>query len=192
MKKVDSKGLTEKEFLAQYNPDKYPKPSLTADILIFKKNTEDNTTELLLIRRKGHPFIGCWALPGGFAERGETIGETAKRELEEETGVKGLTMELVGVYSKPGRDPRGWTVSVAYMAVVNDRDIKAKAGDDAEDIGWGKLVIKKDTLKITINGRSINSKLAFDHYEIISDAVKKLFLISQKSTCNNIQSVLKF
>ena len=84
----DAKGLNEEEFLAQYNADKYPKPSLTADIVIFRLHDDDRLPDALFIRRKGHPYIGCLALPGGFAEKGETIETTAARELEEETGVE--------------------------------------------------------------------------------------------------------
>ena len=127
----DSKGLTEAEFLERYDPDKYPKPSLTADIVIFKVHDDGRDPEVLLIRRKGHPFIGHLALPGGFAERGETIETTAARELAEETGVNGLEMKLVGIYSRPGRDPRGWTVSAAYTATVKSDEINPVAGDDA-------------------------------------------------------------
>ncbi len=174
MKAKDSKGLTEEEFLASYNPDKYPKPSLTADILVFKRNADTEQTELLLVQRKGHPFLGYWALPGGFAKRGETIEHTASRELEEETGVKGLGMKLVGIYSKPGRDPRGWTVSAAYMAVVNGNEIRPKAGTDAKDVIWGRIRITGDCPDVIINDRDIKDELAFDHYEIITDAVRML------------------
>ena len=208
--KRDANGLTEAEFLKQYNSDIYPKPSLTADILVFRAdnpNVEKVTgdilgslssasLDLLLIRRKGHPCIGQWALPGGFAERGETIEETAARELEEETGVTGLEMDLVGIYSKLGRDPRGWTVSAAYAAVVGKDQVKPKAGDDAREVAWATISVSENTAEndeltvqentstgntfakpkkilpaVCLDGVCINSELAFDHYEIITDGV---------------------
>lgn len=94
----DKNGLTEEEFLKSYNPDKYPKPSLTADICIF---AHSDVTEILLVKRGGHPYIGKWALPGGFANKNEPIEKTASRELKEETGIEGVSMKLVGVYSQP-------------------------------------------------------------------------------------------
>ena len=118
----DRRGLTEAEAIARYRAKNYPKPALTADIAIFAGTGK--RCRLLLIRRGGHPFLGCWALPGGFADEGETIERTAARELEEETGISGLELRLVGVYSAPGRDPRGWTVSAAYAA----RGVALRAG----------------------------------------------------------------
>lgn len=161
----DKNGLTEEQFLRQYNSDKYPKPALTADILIFRKTGDDY--HLLMIRRKGHPYLGCIALPGGFANKGETIAETAARELFEETGVSNQSLKLVGVYSKPGRDPRGWTVSAAYAALVDGNDVKPVAGDDAESVHW--IPLKADdhgSFQIVTDER-----IAFDHEEIIHDAI---------------------
>ena len=172
--KRDSNGLTEAEFLSRYNSDIYPKPSLTADILVFRADTGSDTPELLLIRRKGHPCIDQWALPGGFAEKGETIEQTAARELEEETGVTGLSLELVGIYSKPGRDPRGWTVSAAYMAVVKRDNIKPSAGDDAKEVCWAEVSMENDIVCVNTGSDCINSELAFDHYEIITDAMEHM------------------
>lgn len=166
----DANGLNEEQFLAQYTSDIYPKPSLTADIVIFRVHDDDRLPEALLIRRKGHPYIGCLALPGGFAEKGETIENTASRELEEETGVTGLDMKLVGIYSKPGRDPRGWTVSAAYTAVVRDGEIKPVAGDDAREVCWASVQMRDGQLAVCIDGSCVNDELAFDHYEILSDA----------------------
>lgn len=166
----DAKGLTEEEFLAQYNADKYPKPSLTADVVIFRVHDDGRLPDVLLIRRKGHPYIGHLALPGGFAERGETIETTAERELEEETGVTGMEMKLVGVYSKPGRDPRGWTVSAAYTATVMDGEIRPVAGDDAGEVCWVSVQMKDSRLILCNEGECVNDELAFDHYEIITDA----------------------
>lgn len=165
----DANGLTEAEFLKQYDADKYPKPSLTADVVIFRK-AETGPAEVLLIRRKGHPYIGHLALPGGFAERGETIETTAARELEEETGVTGLSMKLVGVYSKPGRDPRGWTVSAAYATTVKEGEIRPVAGDDAREVCWAEAIVADGRLEVYINGEDVTDDLAFDHYDIIYDA----------------------
>lgn len=166
----DAKGLTEEEFLSQYNADKYPKPSLTADVVIFRIHEDGRSPDVLLIRRKGHPCIGRLALPGGFAERGETIETTAARELEEETGVTGMDMKLVGVYSKPGRDPRGWTVSAAYTATVRDGEIRPVAGDDAREVCWVSAQMEDCQLILCAEGKCVNDELAFDHYEIITDA----------------------
>ena len=87
----DKNGLTEREYLAQYRADKYPRPSVTVDVCIFSR-AADGSLRTLLIRRGGHPFLGWWALPGGFAQPGERVEEAAARELEEETNLCGLTL----------------------------------------------------------------------------------------------------
>lgn len=132
----DAKGLTEAEYLQQYAKKNYKKPSLTADIAILRKVGSD--TYILLIKRGHHPFLGHWAMPGGFAEENEPLPKTAARELCEETGVTGIDLKLIGVYSEPGRDPRGWIVSAAYGAVI-DQDTPIKAGDDAADSAWFRI-----------------------------------------------------
>ena len=87
-KLVDENGLTEEEFLSQYQPRDYERPSVTVDMLIFAVDKSGENKRLLLIKRKNHPYLGCWALPGGFVEMKESLREAAARELEEETGVK--------------------------------------------------------------------------------------------------------
>ena len=164
----DKKGLTEEEFLRQYDPDKYPKPALTADIVIFREG--EGGPEVLLIRRGGHPFLGCWALPGGFAERNEPLESTAARELLEETGVTGAELRLTGVYSAPGRDPRGWTVSAAYTALI-PKETEALAGDDASELRWFPL---RPTAAGDLQPEGID-RLAFDHDRILADAVSVWF-----------------
>ena len=168
----DAKGLTEEEFLQQYDSSIYPKPSLTADVVIFKDCGEGASPEVLMIRRKGHPYIGHLALPGGFAEKGESIETSAARELEEETGVTGLDVRLVGVYSKPGRDPRGWTVSVAFTTVVKEGEIRPVAGDDAREVCWAEGRMEDREVRVYLGGKCVNDELAFDHLDIISDAYK--------------------
>ena len=106
MEKRDKRGLTEAEYLAQYKPGRYPQPSLTVDIILLAH--AEGALRVLLVRRGGHPYLGCWALPGGFAEPQETTAQAAARELAEETHAQGLALTPIGLFSTPGRDPRGW------------------------------------------------------------------------------------
>jgi len=128
-------------------------PALTTDCIVF-----DAQKRLLLIRRRHPPFKGKFALPGGFVEVGEAVEEACRRELLEETGVKAGRLELIGVYSKPGRDPRGHTCSVAFLTHVTRAT--AKAGDDAAAAEWVE--------------RWQQVELAFDHANIVRDAVRHL------------------
>ena len=123
---------------------------LTADCVVLRNS------EVLLIRRGNEPFRGCWALPGGFMEMDETIEHCAVRELQEETGlqVAESDLRLIGVYSTPERDPRGRTVTAAYLVRLESGE--PKAGDDAAEVRWWPLADLPS--------------LAFDHAEIITDA----------------------
>jgi 8-oxo-dGTP diphosphatase len=85
-------------------------PALTVDVIVRKGK------EVLLVRRKNEPFKGRWALVGGFVEYGERVEEAARRECREETGLEVELERLVGVYSDPGRDPRGHVVSICFLA----------------------------------------------------------------------------
>jgi len=125
-------------------------PALTTDCVIF-----DNTGRVLLIRRKNGPFKDSYALPGGFVDIGETLEAACRREVHEEVGIELGDLSLVGVYSDPKRDPRGHTVSVAYLALLS-LVVPPRAGSDAE----GAELIK-DWRKLS---------LAFDHAMIIGDA----------------------
>jgi 8-oxo-dGTP diphosphatase len=127
-------------------------PLLTTDCVIC-----DGDGRVLLIRRKNEPFKGAYALPGGFVDIGETVEAACRREVLEEAGVAVSELQLVGVYSDPRRDPRGHTVSVAYLARLPDTP-KPKSGSDAEDAQWVK------------DWRGLD--LAFDHAKIIADAEK--------------------
>ena len=179
MELKDKNGLTEEEFLRQYNSDKYPKPCLTADNVLFSLSSKFGL-EVLLIQRKGHPFMTRWAFPGGFADKGETLAQTAARELEEETGLTGVETSLLGVYSAPGRDPRGWVVSAAYCTVVDRSRLDIKAGDDASDARWFTVKYSDGEIVSIKNGDIVLEKdsrgcfLAFDHDTILADGCKKI------------------
>ena len=135
----------------------YPRPALTVDVVIA---TREPRPRVLLIRRKHEPFAGSYALPGGFVEENERLDGAARRELEEETGVAVSELEQLYTAGDPGRDPRGWTVSVVYLARVNPADLKPKAADDADEVGWFPL----DELPA----------LAFDHAMILGKARERL------------------
>lgn len=113
--------------------------------------------KILLIQRKHEPFKGQWALPGGFVEYGERTEDAVVREVFEETGLKTKIHGLVGVYSNPGRDPRGHTITIVYLLERVKGDIKA--GDDASTVKFFKV----NELPM----------LAFDHKKIIKELMEK-------------------
>src|SRR5215813_821757 len=125
-------------------------PALTTDGAIF-----DGEGRVLLIRRGHPPFQGAYALPGGFVEIGETVEDACRREVLEEVGLEVGKLRLVGVYSDPARDPRGHTVSVAFLAVL-PRTSVPRAGSDAAAAEW------------VDDWQAV--KLAFDHAQILADA----------------------
>ncbi len=145
--KVNSKNQTLEEFLAAYNPDKYRKPGVTADCVIFCRDS------VLMVRRGNHPYIDELAFPGGFAEAGEATEYTAARELEEETGAKGVPLRQFYTASSPGRDPRDWTVSVCYTAEL-DEFPDVKGADDAASADWYKYTVsvEGDITSISLSG----------------------------------------
>ena len=139
---------------------RYPRPALTVDAVIVAK--EAAVPQLLLIQRKIEPFKGCWALPGGFVTEDESLDEAAERELEEETSVspKDVNLVQVGTFGDENRDPRGWTVTVAYACVVPTTELGVKAADDATNAQW----------------YSINElpELAFDHKKVVQISFERL------------------
>ena len=140
-------GQNLEEFLELYDPGKYETPSNTTDAVIFAYEGETLKSveglKVLLVKRSNHPSIGYWALPGGFANMRENLDETARRELEEETGVKGLVMEQLATYGDYERDPRTRVITTAYMAVVPEHAVKVQAGDDAADAVWCEVTLRE-------------------------------------------------
>jgi len=174
MPKRDKDGLSEGEFLSAYNAERYPRPSLTADIALFAasrletdnyRKLAEPSLELLLIRRGGHPYLGKWALPGGFLHEGETLEQAACRELAEEAGVRDIYIEQLYTFSEPGRDPRGWVVTSAYLALADKNGLKLQAGDDAAQAAWFTASISEQgqglwQLELAGAGETLHSTLA--------------------------------
>lgn len=132
---------------------KYPRPAVTTDCVVF---TQEEEPKVLLIQRGNEPYKGCWAFPGGFMNMEETAEECAVRELKEETGLTVTRIQQIGAYSKVDRDPRGRTVSIAYLAIV-DAPTAVSGMDDAAKAAWFPLASLPD--------------LAFDHQDILADAI---------------------
>lgn len=114
----------------------HPRPALTADVALV---TREDRPRVLLIQRAKEPFAGSWALPGGFVDEGERVLDAAIRELHEETGLRVTDLEQLYAAGDPGRDPRGWTVSVVFLGRVDADELKPAAGDDAGAVGWFRL-----------------------------------------------------
>ena len=143
----------------------YPRPAVTVDIALLCKTATDDV-EVLLIRRGRNPFRGRWALPGGFVDEDEPLEHAARRELEEETGIRTtVTLKQIGAFGDPGRDPRGHTVSVAFAAILKNKP-QVEGSDDAKDAAWHS--IKR------------LPKLAFDHKKIIRAALKAMIDENEK------------
>lgn len=137
------------------SPDSYPRPMLTVDVVAISAR---GVPTVLLVQRANEPFAGTWALPGGFVDEGEQARSAAPRELAEETGLQAPELELLGFYDTPGRDPRGWSVSVAFLAHFAGEP-PVKGADDARDARW----FSADALP----------ELAFDHELIVRDALDR-------------------
>lgn len=145
---------TEQEFLKEYNSDKYKKPSVTVDMLIFTIGEKEASSyrelptkklEILMIKRNGHPYKDCWAIPGGFIDvDNESLIDSARRELKEETNLENIYMEQLYTWGDLNRDPRGRVISTSYMALAQKSKLDGVvAGDDAKEAEWFAVSLEK-------------------------------------------------
>jgi 8-oxo-dGTP diphosphatase len=164
----------EAAFLATYDPSEYPRVAVTVDVVLL--TVRAGRLAVLLIRRKGHPYRGQWALPGGFVEPDEDLDTAASRELAEETGLAIATdedavalghLEQLRTYGAPHRDPRMRVVSVAYVGFAAPGEVVA--GSDAADARFWAV----DDLAIDGIGSDAGAPLAFDHARVVTDGVER-------------------
>lgn len=164
--------------------EKYPKPSVTVDVIIF--TIKDNQLKVLLVKRKNEPFKKMWAIPGGFVRINESLEEAARRELQEETGIKDVYLEQLYTFGDVNRDPRGRVITVAYFALVNSEKIRLKASTDVSDVKWFSVYKLPE--------------VGFDHEKILNYAMKRLrwkfeyttvafSLLPKKFTLTEIQNI---
>ncbi len=200
----------EKNFLQHYRLEDYPRPSVTTDIAVFGLHQEiipgyrrepGKKLCILLIRRGMPPFKDCWALPGGFLRPSETVELCAGRELKEETNAEVRLLRHIGIFSQPGRDPRGWIISNAFLSVLSEEKLASmeiQGADDAACAKWfdlefqniqGKtvLTLRSEEILLSAEVKKItnafampefeiieNNGLAFDHAKIIASALDYL------------------
>jgi 8-oxo-dGTP diphosphatase len=139
----------------------YPRPAVTVDIVLLHQGAQG--PEVLLIQRAHYPFAEHWALPGGFVDKGETLAQAAYRELQEETGLREVPLRQLAAFGTPGRDPRGWTISIAFWGWLEGDQPLLQAGDDASHAAWWDM----DDLP----------PLAFDHVQILAKAQEAANLV---------------
>jgi 8-oxo-dGTP diphosphatase len=142
-----------------YDPSRYDRPSVTVDVVIF--TLQNSELHVLLVQRKRWPFEGRWAIPGGFINMDETLEQAARRELEEETGVRDIYVEQLYTFGNPKRDPRTRVISVAYIALVSADTQTLRVSDESTDVRWFPV-------------SRLPGPLAFDHDNILATALDRL------------------
>ena len=179
--------------------DHLARPLVTVDdVLISHKNGQ---YAILLIQRRNEPFVSCWAIPGGFILENEPPDCAAVRKLTSETNLKGISLMPIGVFGDQNRDPRGWMITMAYCAIVDQTAVNAFAGDDAADAKWFDLKWEKSgndmslslthdelVLRALLRKQEVTTSLgpkirfdqlenygiAFDHAKIIATAIERM------------------
>lgn len=180
---------TEKEFLADYDPKAFDRPNASVDAVIY--TVSDGELKVLIVKRENHPFQGRWSLVGGYVDldNDHALEDTAKRKLEEKTGVKTPYLEQFCTFGNKNRDPRCWAITTVYFALIPSKDITLQAGVGATDIKWA-----------TVKDGCIQEELAFDHAEILKSCTERLkskvlytslpvHLMPEEFTLNELQEV---
>jgi 8-oxo-dGTP diphosphatase len=196
MKNINIKnkdGLTQKEFLESYIPGNYDRPSNTVDMLLFtvddipvEGKDPDKALKMLLIKRGDHPYLGCYAIPGGFVHIDEALSTACYRELKEETNIDNVYFEQLKTFGDlVERDPRMRVISIAYLALTPKTSIKEVAGDDATYAQW--FTVRKDFISSTNSGIE---RIDTYNLTLVSDdgEVKIGYLVTERFIKNGIIS----
>lgn len=160
-----TKPLSEKDFLKKYNIHDFDIPIVSVDMTIF--TIKDESLQVLLVKRAEHPELGKWALPGGFVDlnKDQNLDDTARRKLQEKTGVTTPYLEQVETIGNVERDPRGWSVTIIYFALIANEELRLHTSESSEQVCWVPLS--------QIHNKS-SYKLAFDHQKILDTCHHRL------------------
>lgn len=160
---MPNKEITEQEFLRNYNIHDFDVPLTSVDLVIF--TLRDHALQVLLVRRGEHPCKGKWALPGGFIDirRDPDLNATALRKLREKTGVEAPYLEQLQGFGSATRDPRGWSVTFAYFALIDSAGVELSHGAGSDAASWHPIASLVDSVD-----------LAFDHAAIVETALQRL------------------
>ncbi len=171
------------------SPTSHPKPTAAVDSVIY--SIIDNALKVLLVKRQNPPFENQWSLVGGFVdlEQDQSIEQTAKRKLKQKTGVDTPYLEQLYTIGNQSRDPRGWSITTVYFALIPSQGVTLQAGNGSIDTKWA-----------TLKAGQIDTPLAFDHSQILEDCTQRLknkvlytslplYLMPKKFTLNELQTV---
>lgn len=168
MEKRNEAGQTLQEFLDSYDDSMFRHPSNTVDMILM--TVHEGVLKILLVKRRNHPFIGDWALPGGFIEFDEDMDEAVKRELQEETHIEKYTyFRQLYTLGNADRDPRTRVITTAYLSLTPSENVKrAKPGDDAQETAWFEIKKvshfideKKRESTLSLNNRELGLHMEF-------------------------------
>lgn len=193
-KMINKQGLTEQQFLVSYDVNQFERPSVTVDMLIFTVTDEETQNyrklpekvlRVLLVKRSDHPYIGEWALPGGFIKIDENLDEAALRILKQKTNIDNIYMEQLYTWGDVKRDPRTRIISTSYMSLVDSSTFDIKASSDTDDAKWFTVSRKlhQQQKKLTKKGYVLQQlfKLDFSNQEdVLSAVIKKVKTVEGK------------
>lgn len=183
----------EKDFLATYHQSDYDRPSIAVDMAVFTIKNEEvqdyrklsrKDLSILLIKRGEFPYKNNWALPGGFVRKSETLEQAAYRELKEEAGVDNIYLTQLHNFSKPERDPRGWIISNAFLALANEELFHLQSGSDADDARWFRVTYDELSVEVEETASSKISKRKYS-LQLIHEDIKINAIIEQRIQYEN-------
>lgn len=171
IKSADWSFMNEKEFLQSYDINNFDRPSIATDIAVFSiiysedetnyRKESESLLKLLMVKRNDFPFKDMWALPGGFLRKDEIPANAAFRELKEETGVNGAFLRTLDIFGEPNRDPRGWIISHAYLALIDSGSITVSAGSDAKEACWFTIDVSIEELSSDLNASDMKKESCY-------------------------------
>lgn len=200
----------EQEYLKKYDITQYDRPSVAADMAVFSimedeaaveqeknrsarnyRKSPEKKLKILLIRRANYPYKDCFALPGGFCRRNEDIPETARRELYEETNVNSAYLQLIGTFGEEGRDPRGWIISHTFLALIDGKKCRLRAGGDAWEARWFDVCFEKKVMERNLKKDSAVLLNEY-HLELVQENIRLKAVVREQKEFEQYHETVKY